>query len=54
MNENFREDLKAAVEQCVKDQRSSADHAIHQAFLAGVGWYMKYSRERELQKKKTP
>jgi hypothetical protein len=50
---DFREELKAAVEQCVRDQQSSANHVVHQAFLAGVGWHMKYVREK-LAKPSTP
>lgn len=44
---DFREALKAAVDKCIEDQRRSTDHAIHQAFLAGVGWHIDYSRERQ-------
>lgn len=43
---DFREELKAGVEKCVQDQRRSADHTIHQAFLEGVRWYMEYQRKK--------
>lgn len=43
---NFDEALKAAVEQCVENQRRSADHTIRQAFYDGVRFYMQHVAER--------
>jgi hypothetical protein len=43
---DFKEQLKAAADQCAEDQRNPADHLIRQAFYAGVGWYMAYLREK--------
>ena len=42
----FKDELKAAAEKCVEDQRNAADHVIRQAFFAGVGWYMAFLRAK--------
>ena len=47
----FRDELRAAAEECVKKQHNTADHLIRQAFFDGVSWYMAFLRQ---QNKKSP
>ena len=43
---DFKDELTAAANKCVDEQRNPADHVIRQAFFAGVGWYMAFLRQK--------
>jgi len=49
---DFKEELRAAAEQCAQDQRNTADHLVRQAFFAGVGWYMAFLRQKAAEPQK--
>jgi hypothetical protein len=44
--DQFKEALKEAADKAVEASRSSADHALRQAFFAGVEFYMHYQRKK--------